>query len=477
MKVTFVRQDIVLPFPRPWAGCFYCGIECLSVCLKQAGCRIPLILYLSSREEILAQLANDPPNLVPSSSTSYAFPSVSTLAGWVRDFRRNLPMICGGVHPMLSPEEVIAAPGRNYPCVGEGDEALPKLCTKLEEARDPARVANIWAERDGEEFRNAPHHMSQNLDSIPFPELEILDCPWLYNRQEWEEELLTSRGCPYQCTYCCNLVLREASCTGGAHMRIRSADNVIAEFQDLIRRYSFIHFPQFEDDLPFVKLDRTREFSGKYRRLVNLPFRFNARHNLVSRKQMELLKEANCREVKVGVESGNEDIMNRVLNRNLSVKYIKDAFAIFRDLGIRTTSFNMVGLPGETSRTILDTIKLNAQVQSDICQVSIFHPYKGTPLYDIYRDKGFLTEKKIPDYFSDTVLQMTSVLPYQILFYRRCFRFMVFLYRALYKLPQGVGKHLIRLVDAILASKRNVRFLSFILDPLARIKRRIVFAL
>jgi radical SAM superfamily enzyme YgiQ (UPF0313 family) len=380
------------------------------------------------------------------------------------------------VHPTLNTEEVIATPGIDYLCVGEGEEAFLELCTKLEEGRDPTQVANIWANRDGKVYRNAPRPMIENLDSIPFPDREIFDYPRLYHQQEGEAEVITSRGCPYQCTYCCNLALRKATSGGGAYVRFRSVDNVIAEIQEIVQRYPFVRLLQFDDDLPFVKLDWTREFSEKYRRSVNLPFRFNARPNLVSRRQLELLKEANCCEVKIGLESGNEEIMNRVLNRNLTVKHIKDAFAICRDLGIRTFSLNMVGLPHETPRTILDTIKLNAQVRSDICQVSIFHPYRGTPLYDLCRDEGFLTEKKIPDFFSDTVLEMISVSPNQILFYRRYFRFLVFLYQVLYKLPGAVGKPLLRLIDAVLASKRNVRFFSHILDPLARIKRKIVFA-
>jgi radical SAM superfamily enzyme YgiQ (UPF0313 family) len=367
--------------------------------------------------------------------------------------------------------------GIDYVCVGEGEEALVDLCTILKEGRDPTGIANIWTRHNGKTYRNNPRPLISNLDSLPFPDWDIFDYPHLYHQQEGQGEVITSRGCPYLCAYCCNQALHKAITPGKDYVRFRSVDNVIAEIKNMVHRYPFIRSIQFDDDLPFVSLEWTREFAEKYRKSINLPFCFNLRPNLANRAKLELLKEANCCEVKIGLESGNEDIMNRVLRRNLTMAQIREAFGICRDLKIRTWSLNMVGLPYETPRAALDTIKLNAQIKSNVFQVSIFHPYKGTPLYDLCLKEGFLTDKKVPDFFSDTSLKLNTITPNQILFFHRYFRFLVFLYRGLYGLPGVLGKPLLTLSDALLASNGVARSLRFILDPLARIKRKIVFGL
>lgn len=480
MKITFVYSDIATRTPGPWPGRYYHGIGYLSAFLKQAGHHtslVHLVRHPISRERILAQLRAEAPDLVAFSSTSNAFPNVAAIAGWMREAGLGLPTVCGGVHPTLNPQEAVETPGIDYVCVGEGEEALLELCTRLEEGRDPTEIANIWTCHNGKVYQNAPRPLIRDLDSLPFPDREIFDYLHLYHQQRKEGEVIISRGCPYPCAYCCNQALHKAITRGKDYVRFRSVDIVIAEIQDMLRRYPFIHFLQFDDDLPFVKLEWTREFAEKYRQSIGLPFTFNVRPNLASRTQLELLKEANGCEVRLGLESGNEEIMNRVLNRNLTLDQVRQAFSICRDLGFRTVSYNMVGLPRETSRAVLDTIKLNAQLKTDICIATIFHPYKGTPLYDLCSREGFLTDKKVPDVFFDTILNLDTITHNQILFFHRYFRWLVLFYRGLYGLPGIIGKPLLALSDTLLAANGVARSLRYFLDPLARIKRKIVFGL
>lgn len=480
MKITFVYVDIATRTPKPWTGCYYSGIGSLSAFLKKAKHHtslIHLVRHPISRDEILASLRAEAPDLVAFSATTHAFPQITAIASWMREAGLMYPTVCGGVHPTLNPQEVMQIKGIDYVCVGEGEEALLELCTHLKEGHDPTGIANIWTRHNGKTYRNNPRPLISNLDSLPFPDRDIFDYPHLYHQQEGQAEVIMARGCPFLCAYCCNEALRKAITQGKDYMRFRSVDNVIAEIKDMLKRYPFIRSIQFDDDLPFVSLEWTREFAEKYRKSINLPFCFNLRPNLANRTKLELLKEANCCEVKIGLESGNEDIMNRVLRRNLTTAQIRKAFGICRDLKIRTWSFNMVGLPYETPCAALDTIKFNAQIKSNVFQVSIFHPYKGTPLYDLCLKERFLTDKKLTDYFSESSLKLNTITSIQILFFHRYFRFLVYFYRGLYGLPGILRKPLLALSDQLLASDGVARSLCHILDPLARIKRKIVNAL
>ncbi len=476
MKITFVYPDIATLTPRPWTGRYYYGIGYLSAYLKAAGHTTSLIHLIRQpieKEDVLARIRAEAPDLVAFSVTTHSFPDAASIAGWMREAGISTPTICGGVHATLNPEAVARTAGIDYACVGEGEEALAELCTRLVEGGDTTSIANIWSCRDGAVHRNEPRPLVGNLDVLPFPDREIFDYPRLYHQQEGEGEIIMSRGCPYLCTYCCNQALNKAATKGKDYVRFRTVDSVIAEIRELVRRYPFVRFIQFDDDLPFVRLDWTREFSEKYRRHIGLPFRFNLRPNVANRVQLQLLKEANAQEVKIGLESGNDEVRNGVLKRNLTAQQILDAFGTCRQLGIRTFSLNMVGLPHETPRAALDTIKMNARAKADICQVSIFHPYKGTPLYRECVEAKFLTDKKVPDFFSDTVLEMPGITSHQILFYRRYFRFMVYLYRGLYSLPPAPGKALVGVIDRLLVSKGIVRALRSLLDPIASAKRKV----
>jgi radical SAM superfamily enzyme YgiQ (UPF0313 family) len=222
----------------------------------------------------------------------------------------------------------------------------------------------------------------------------------------------------------------------------------------------------FDDDILFLKERWSQEFTEKYRREINLPFTCNARANLCDENMVTLLKKAGCHHVKFGLESGNEYISNKVLNRQLSNEDIKRAFALCKQAGIITESFNMVGIPFETPHAILDTIKLNAAIGVDSMQVTIYQPFHGTKLADICREQNFLQSKDLqPDFFS-LALKLDTISSSQILMFRDYFKILVRHYQVLQYLPAGISKFLTELSDRLLSFSLTSKALNFIYIPL-----------
>lgn len=442
MRVLFIYPDFYDNYPS-YTGGFYSGLGYLSTVLKNAGHHTELIHLTTprlDRDELIGRLQERDPHLIAFSSTTNMFPIVKRLAGWIQEDGCDALAICGGVHPTLSAEEALATPGLDMVCLGEGEGSLVELCQRLEEGRDFTDIPGIWVRAGDEVHKNPLRPMIQDLDSLPFPDREIFDYPNLYMEREGTGVFMASRGCTFSCTYCGNKALRESYSGKGRYLRFRSPQNIVSEIKEVVGRYPFIKSISFDDNILFINSDFAEEFASLYPREVGLPFSCNMHPIYCNREMARLLKQAGCWEVKIGLESGNERIRKEVLNRNLSQETMIKAFRNCSDEGIKVHSFNMVGLPGETPGTILETIKLNATVRSDKAQVSIFQPYPGTKLYELCKDEGMISSREVPtDNFLSATLSLEGITTKQLFMFSRYFRQLMHLYRFNYSLPGPVS--------------------------------------
>ena len=428
----------------------------MAAALKRLGHSVNLLHLTHSvqREKYQAKMLSfGNPGIIGFSITSNMWPYAKEWIRWTRAQFSNTVIICGGVHPTLNPEEVIADDGVDAICVGEGEEALVELCEKLRNGQDIMEVQNIWIKDRGKIYRNPVRPPLKNLDSLPFPDREIFDYQKLYHERMNEASVMASRGCPYRCSYCCNEALWEVCGKTAYYVRFRSVENFLKELKEIIGNYSFIKGFAFDDDILPLNIKWFKEFADEYKKEIDLPFTCNVRPDLINENIVSLLKKAGCWRVHMGIESGNDKIRNEILNRNITREQIVKAFSLCKKSGIELHSYNMIGLPKESMPEILDTVKLNARVNAGVNQVSIFYPYKKTRLHDYCQKKGLISQRVVTNYFEDTKLELKPFERSQILFSLSHFGMLVSLYHILFKLPNALSNVAIKILDGLFCSR------------------------
>ena len=323
------------------------------------------------------------------------------------------PVIVGGIHPTVDPEEVIKHV--NILVRGEGEETIVELLDKMSQGKDITSVANVWVRQKGKVYRNEVRPLIKDLDKLPFPEWRVFDQlhynkSYIRNLYPWIEcvgAFESTRGCPFSCTYCCNDYLQTLYKGKGSYHRRKSPGRVAHEVKLFKHFYPHCNFVYFVDDTFMVDEDWLKDFSKLYDKT---PFVFMTRVEMVTEKKMQMIAEMGGKSVSMGIESGNEKFRKEVLKRNMSQEQIIKAFKIAKDYGLKVYSFNMVGLPYETVSDIQSTIDLNQKVKPDIAQFTVFYPFVGTKLFDICVKEGYLKGKITPhaNYYDFSVLDLPN---------------------------------------------------------------------
>jgi anaerobic magnesium-protoporphyrin IX monomethyl ester cyclase len=338
-------------------------------------------------------------------------------------------------------------------CVGEGEGAMLELCESLEADRDITTISNLWVKQGQQVHTNAPRPLIEDLDRLPFPDTHIFDYPNLETSKRGLAPVMASRGCDKACTYCCNHKIRSVYRNHSHYVRFRSVENVLRNIQTLLTEYPFIRFINFVDDILPLRRDWFRQFAQEYRKQIGLPFRSKCRPDLLSEEVIQLLKEAGCQHIKLGVESGNKYLRTQILRRKITDEQIINAFDLCHRYDIASTSYNMVGLPFEDMPAILDTIKLNARLRPRLIQRTIYYPYCHTELYDLCQAKGFLTERRYDSYKEGTILTQPGLTATQVQFTYEAFNFLVHVYTKCNLFPGNLKTHSIRWVDRLVSSR------------------------
>ncbi len=394
MRVCLVYPDVG-GVEHYGARKYYHGLGYLSSVLEQAGHETALI-YLQrepTEDEFLQQVASIAPNMVAFSSTTHQHPCVEKCARWIKGAMPGLMTIVGGIHPTLVPETVLANRDVDLVCVGEGEYPLLDLVNALQKGRDFADIPNLWLRRDGRVIQNALRPLLSSLDDLPFPDRELFGFDSILAANDGWVDMMAGRGCPYQCSYCCNPALRERFKGLGKYVRLRSVDNILSEIRTLARRYR-VKTLNFQDDVFTLNRVWTIQFSHAYGQEFDFPFWINTRVERINDEELvAALAHAGCRGVRIGIESGNEKLRSEILKRRMSNGEIRQAFALAHKYGLDIYTCNMLGVPGETAEMIEETIALNRQLEPGDLQFSVFYPYPMTELYDLAVRDGYLVER------------------------------------------------------------------------------------
>lgn len=285
------------------------------------------------------------PSLIGMSVISSFYRLAARLTERIRQ-ELGVPVIWGGPHTTLLPENALLY--ADMACVGEGEEAIVDLADALATGRDPSGIANLWVRMpDGEVRRNAPRPLAPDLDQVGFADFHndarkhyidgdarAQSPPHTKEHPGATIDLMTSRGCPFQCTYCCVEALRKATRGQGPSLRRHSVEHVIEEIlQRLAANDGQVHIHFWDDVFTLDEAWITR-FAAAYRRRIGLPFTCYAHPEFTSPRTLELLRDAGLDCVNIGIQSGSERIARELYDRKTGNERIVAAAHTLHELGI-----------------------------------------------------------------------------------------------------------------------------------------------
>lgn len=299
--------------------------------------------------------------------------------------------VFGGPHPTFCDDFMLHHPEVDLACKGEGEDSFLAVLRAVDAGEDPAAAPNIISRRaDGRLRANPLAPLTANLDSIPFPD-RSLHFKYATLRNLPYKRFLAGRGCPYKCTYCFNLAAREMYTDLGKYVRLRTPENLIQEIVE-VRDRDGIGVVGFVDDTFTMNAKWLLEFLELYRREVRLPFTCLVRANELREEVAEALGKSGCKYASFGIEVGNEKIRNSILGRNMSNEQIRKAAGLLHKHKVKFLTYNMFGAPGETAADGLETVRLNAEIGTDLVGASVFQPLIGTESYKYCVKNGYLDE-------------------------------------------------------------------------------------
>ena len=320
------------------------------------------------------------PQLIALSVMTPAFDRALDLMAGIR---HEAKVVVGGVHPTIALEDCLNQPLIDMACVGEGDLVLPQLCDRMAAGRDYTDLPSLgFRMADGTIRANPLMPRITDLDSLPAPDWSLFDQRHLfrpYDGQIYNGGFYSSsRGCPMKCTYCVDETI--ANTTGGhrGYFRTQSPGITAAHIGELKQRYDATWFKFVDDTFLMHPLEHLEELRDLIKPM-GIRFGCSVMPNTITREKVALAREMGCVAMSVGVESGNPEIRIRVKRRYDDEALVK-RLAIIKDHGIRISTFNMIGFPGETRENVFETVRLNRRLQADACNVYILYPYPGTAI-------------------------------------------------------------------------------------------------
>ncbi len=403
MRVVFLEVDT----ERAW-GVAAIGPGYLAAHLRRHGHQAWLerARLGDTAAELARRIADHRPGLIGVSLSARQWLRARALVAELRA-TLGVPVIAGGLHPTFAPEPVLASPGFDYVCLGEGEQPLLDLARALDAGDDPGSIPNIWCRGGARPTLRPPF---EPIDGLAFPARDILDEP------PGVIHMVSQRGCSFRCTYCAAHSSDQLYADAGCHyQRRRSPGNVIDELAER-RRAGQLAYVIFLDDTFTVQPRWVRELCARYRTEIRAPFSIHARVETVTPELLAALAEAGCQQITYGVESGSERVRRHIMNRKVSDRHIRDAFARTRDAGIAVTANYMLGLPGETRAELEQTVALAAELEVLDLSYFVFYPFPGTHLYRLCRDRGYLPDDYLerPANHRESILDLPDLTPADI---------------------------------------------------------------
>jgi anaerobic magnesium-protoporphyrin IX monomethyl ester cyclase len=336
-------------------------------------------------EDALKSIVKIKPEMVAYSSSTGEAKHYFKLNKLIKTNFPGIFTLMGGPHPTFYPE-VIQEGDLDGICVGEGERAFVDLLNALSAKKPLDNIPNIVIRNSQSQL--VIRDLIEDLDTLPFPDYGLLYDNTVLGSYPLKS-FITSRGCPYDCTYCFNHAWRKIYHGKGETVRRHSVDYVLDEIRQVKKKWP-LSFIKFYDDIFTYGADNwLEEFCRKYKSLIGLPFFILTRADLLTEDVVRLLKDAGCRTISMSIESGNPEIRSNLLRRKMSDEEIIKAYHLCEKYGIYTFANSIIGLPGAGIAQDIESLDLTIQAKATWAEFPIFYPYPKLELTGYAVKSGF----------------------------------------------------------------------------------------
>ncbi len=404
-----MSKRIVLVYPQhttgwqaqPWVD-MPMGLLCIATSADRAGYQIKIIdqrIESNWHTILMQELEKDPICIGISSSTGPQLQYALEISRIAKEYG-NKPVVWGGVHPSILPEQTLQNEYIDIVVQGEGEETFLELVQALEGKKPLSTVKGIWYKENG---------LIKHTGIQPFIDLNIQP-PLSYHLIELRKYIktifgterlsfFTSRGCPHQCKFCFNTVFNRR------RWRAMDPDLAVRRIKNFVQRYN-IKGLVFYDSNFFIDMDRGRRIlKGIVKEDLDIAItRIHIRVDTLSKmneKDFELLEKAGCKCLSIGVESGSDRIQS-LLKKSIDISSLLEINRNLKQFPITPLYLFMMGLPTETredmEKTFTLILKLLKENPNATKSVNIYTPFPGTELFDVAVKHGLRVPQRIEDW-------------------------------------------------------------------------------
>lgn len=401
MKVLLIAYD-----NNSRISFFPAGLAYVASAIRNAGHTVEIYqqdIYHYSEEHLTDYLSQNVFDAVGVGGCGgyYQYRKIKAIANAI-DRVPNKPFFWMGGHlPSPEPEFFLRKFKADIIMIGESDETVQEVLEELGTSRDWSKVKGIaYIDSDGGYCLNERRSLISDIDSIPFPAYDLFNMEHyvLYpqansDRNDRGAEILSGRGCPFQCNFCYRM---------DSGFRPRSTERIIEEIEMLKQKYK-VTYISFIDELLMSSIKRTTEFCNKMiEKKVNVKWSCNGRLNYASvdKEMLKLMKKAGCVFINYGIESMDDNALKR-MNKHLTTEMIIKGVENTLDVGISPGLNIIFGNLGETRKSIENDVEflLKYDDHAQLRTIRPVTPYPGTDLYKYAIEQGML--KDIEDFYEN----------------------------------------------------------------------------
>ncbi|NQU73717.1 MAG: cobalamin B12-binding domain-containing protein [Candidatus Omnitrophica bacterium] len=391
------------------------GLASIAAVLRRGGIEVSIVdLNLEPNidaNRIIHRIKEEKIGIVGISAMTSSISSAQAFARKIK-MATGVPIVIGGAHASAAKEKTMEqTPGFDYLVFGEGEYTMLELCQAINSGLgDFSGIKGLAYRRNGKVVFNELRPLVQNLDEIPYPARDLCDfdrynVPAYLRSKDRSAHLVTSRGCPFKCTFC------SAHSVTGYKFRPHSPERVVFEIEKLMKDYGTRFFLMYDDTFTISK-ERVRAICELIlKKGIQIKWFCMARADTVDEGIIALMRRSGLVAINFGVESGDEEILRRI-KKGITPDKVRKAFKIVRQYrDLRVFSSFMIGLPGETRQSIKKTIDFAIELDPDMAFFFIFTPYPGTEIYEVSKGIDFDVSDDWEEYrhvFSSSALALKN---------------------------------------------------------------------